>query len=130
MTQEKMYSGFKICKNLKAGEKCFRLQKYNEGEFVEVFHEHVPKYRISSGNSNEFMRALISRYSGLGDPELLRAFINKSGKEPSAIDLCRVETEYPEEGVLRKYYSSTYLNAWFDEVISPDKFRKREINDD
>ncbi|WP_289283488.1 MULTISPECIES: hypothetical protein [unclassified Methylophaga] len=123
MSESDLYTGYKICDDLNAKEKCFRLHEYDEGNFNELFHQHVPKHRISADNAGEFMKALVVRHSPLGDPEILRTYINKRGKNPSAIELGQVVVEYPEPGVLRKYFSCGNIAAWFDEVISPAQFR-------
>ncbi len=124
MAKKDLYSGFKICNNLKANEKCFRLQIYDQGETNEVFHEHIPKHRISNDNAVSFMKTLIVKYSSLRDSEILRAYINNRGKEPSSINLCQAHIEYPEPGVFRKYFSGGGITAWVDEVIVPNEFRR------
>jgi hypothetical protein len=121
-----IHTGFQICSELKKKEKCFRLQQYNNGEFEELFHEHVPKHRISKGNSIELLKSLIVRYSGLEFPQIVCSYLNDRGKNPSVIKLFQLQIEYPEPGVLRTYCSSRNLNIWFDEVIAPDKFRCSE----
>lgn len=125
MSKDYMYTNYEVCKNLGVKEKCFRLQKYNDrGGFDDVFHKHIPAHRITGDNAGAFLKALILRHSPLGDGEALRAYINDRGKEPSKIDLCQSHMEYPEPGVLRRYSDSGHINAWFDEVIAKDKFRK------
>jgi hypothetical protein len=123
-----IHTGFQICSELKKNEKCFRLQKYNNGEFEELFHEHVPKHRISKGNSIELLKALIVKYSGLEFPQIICSYLNNRNDKPSAIKLFQIQSEYPEPGVLRTYCSSGDLNIWFDEVIAPDKFRCSDIS--
>jgi hypothetical protein len=118
-----MFSGYRICSSLKANEKCFCLDEYKEGNYSEIFHQHVPKHRISGESASEFMKALVVRHSALGNYEILRCYLNKRGKSPSAILLGQVVIEYPEPGVLRKYYSCGNISAWYDEVIVPTKFR-------
>jgi hypothetical protein len=126
MAKKDMNSGFKICSELKVKEKCFRLQIYDQGEVKELFHEHVPKYRISSPNAVAFMKALIIKYSSLRDPEILKTYLNSKAKEPSAINLCKAHIEYPEPGVFRKYFSGGDITAWVDEVVSPNEFRRKD----
>lgn len=122
-SENKIYSGYRICGALKANEKCFCLYEYKEGNYNELFHQHVPKHRISGDSASEFMKSLVVRHSALGDPEILRCYLNNRGKSPSAISLGQVITEYPEPGVLRKYYSCGNTSAWYDEVIIPTEFR-------
>lgn len=118
-----MHTNYKICSTLKVNEKCFRLHEYNEGNFNEIFHEHVPSHRISSDNAICFMKALIIKHSAFGDFQILLTYLNERSKEPGAIKLGQIVTEYPEPGVLRKYYSSGNISAWYDEVISKLVFR-------
>ena len=123
MSESDLNTGYKVCKDLKVNEKCFRLHEYNEGDFNELFHEHVPKHRISSDNASAFMKALVVRHSPLGDPEILRTYLNNRGKNPGAIQLGQVVIEYPEPGVIRRYFSCGNTSAWYDEVIIPAQFR-------
>ncbi len=123
MTENKIYSGYRICSALNANEKCFCLYEYKEGNYNEIFHQHVPKHRISGDSASEFMKALVVRHSALGNHEILHCYLNKRGKTPNAITLGQVVLEYPEPGVLRKYYSCGNVSVWYDEVISPTKFR-------
>lgn len=123
LTQKQIFSGVQICKELKAKERCFRLQQYTEGKFRELFHEHVPKHRISQGQAIEVMKALIVHYSKLSSPQILRSYLNDRSKVPVANKLFRVEIDYPESGVTRKYCSAGDINAWIDEVVAPNEFR-------
>lgn len=117
------HSGFKICRALKTTEKCFRVQQYDNGNFKDLFHEHVPKSRISEESSFQFLRAIILKNSPFESAEILRTFINSRGNNPSRIQLCNSHMEYPEPGVIRKYLCSQGINTWYDEVISPGDFR-------
>ena len=128
MSESNLCTGYKICKDLQAKEKCFRLFKYNEGDFDELFHEHVPKHRISLDNASAFMSTLIVHHSSLSDTEVLRTYLNNRGKKPSAIKLGQSQIEYPEPGVLRKYFSHGSFTAWYDEVIDPSQFRVESHN--
>jgi len=122
MTDSEIYTGFKICKTLGAKEKCFRLEQSEDGVMKEIFHEHMPKHRISTINCFNFLRALLVRYSALGDPEILRTYINDNGKSPVGIELYKGHWEYPEAGVFRQYCDSGQLLAWYDEVINAAEF--------
>jgi hypothetical protein len=121
-----IYSGSDLCNELRVGEVCFRSKEYTEGEVRELFHEHLPKYRISEDNAMSAARALLAKYRSLSDTDILRSHLNKRGQNPHAVTLGTVHVDYPEPGVLRKCLS--YRDKWiiFDQVISPDKFR----NDD
>ena len=121
-----MYSGFEICAALVPEMKCIRLRKYNHGQgdpYTEVFHEHVPRHRISEDASIELMKALVLRYEGFEAPYILRCYLNEGRGEPESCDPFRVTAEYPEPGVIRKY-CGTNVQAWLDTVITPDDFRQ------
>jgi len=117
-----MHSGYKVCCTLKENEKCFCLFEYDKGEFIELFHEHIPKHRISNENSVQFIKTLLIQHSDFGNSEIMRTYINKRGKSPGAIKLCQTTVEYPVPGVLRKYFSNGAFTAWYDEVISKSVF--------
>jgi hypothetical protein len=119
-----MYSGFQVCVQLGPKEKCFRLRKYKEGTYVDIFHEHIPRHRISADNTHEFMKILLACNMRLDNSTLLHAYLNDRGKKPRSFELCQIVVEYPEPGVFRKYYSNRDYSAWFDEVIDENKFRK------
>ncbi|QBC44735.1 hypothetical protein [Iodobacter fluviatilis] len=117
------YSNFKICKKLRKKEKCFRVELYNNGLFVEVFHEHIPTHRISEQNAHGVLKALIIHYSEQEAVSIFHSYLNKRGKNPSVPATFNFHMEYPEPGVIRKYICSHTVNTWFDEVISTDYFR-------
>jgi hypothetical protein len=56
-----MYEGYKICPELRDKEKCFRVQRYEDGNIIEVFHEHIPSNRISLDSEIEVLRALVGQ---------------------------------------------------------------------
>ena len=122
--ENKLYSGVQLCATLKAKQKCFRILKYREGTYVEIFHEHVPKHRISNDNAIAWMKTLIVKHRSLGDSDILRGYLNRRGKKPSAMEFGRIYVEFPEPGVLRKYLSHANTCIFVDEVINPDKFRR------
>lgn len=118
-----MYSGFQLCNDMEPKQKCFRLRRYNQGVFDDIFHEHVPKHRISLDSAIELMKVLVLRHSEVAAPYILRCYLNSRGREPQALDPFRCDVEYPEPGVIRRYCSSNNVQAWMDEVIDPGKFR-------
>jgi hypothetical protein len=123
-SQVQMYSGFKICSDLEPKQKCFSLRRYNKGVYDDVFHEHVPRHRITQDNSIEMMKALVLRHEEFVAPFILRCYLNNRGREPEATNLPRFFVEYPEPGVIRKYCCSNNFQAWKDEIIAPEKFRQ------
>ena len=121
--ETRLYSGFQICDALKPKQKCFRLRRYNQGKFDDLFHEHIPKHRISEDNAINFMMILVARHSEWNDLYTLQSCLNKRGKEPTAERPFQMPIEYPEPGVIRRYCSSGDFVAWMDEVIQPENFR-------
>lgn len=90
---------------------------------VEVFHEHIPAHRISSESEVEVLKSLIARIAGWSETEILHSYLNKrrGGPEKPAGPIAHVT--YPEEGVIRRYLSSSGVTAWSDSVFSPNDFR-------
>lgn len=117
------YSDFQICDALKPKQKCFRLRQYNQGKFDDLFHKHIPKYRISIDNAINVMMMLVARQSEWNDLYILQSRLNKRGKEPIAEPSFQITIEYPEPGVIRRYCNSGDVVAWMDEVIQPGEFR-------
>lgn len=127
--EQPLYSGFQLCEKLGTREKCFRLREYHEGIYIDKFHEYIPKHRISSDSSFQFMKSLLVKHSGIGDILILRSYINGRGKNPKKYPLCMGIVEFPEPGVMRTYCNSGNLHAWCDEVIDKSCFRtgKHEV---
>jgi len=119
-----MYEKYKICPNLNCKEKCFRVQKREKGNtVVELFHEHVPSYRISSASETEVLKALIGQFSGWNGLFILHSRLNNRRGSPSRYPNFISHETYPEAGVLRHYISSGEVTAWSDSVISRENFR-------
>jgi hypothetical protein len=121
--EDQMHSRFQLCKDIEPKQKCFRLRRYNQGVFDDVFHEHVPKHRISLDSGIEMMKALVLRHEEFAAPYILRCYLNSQGRSPEALDLLKIVVEYPEPGVIRRYIGHN-IQAWMDEVIDPGKFRQ------
>lgn len=118
-----MYENYKLCSGLVAGELCFRVQKYSEGEFEEVFHEHVPAPRLSQDGRAETLRALVANVAEWPPTYVLRSSLNRRGRNPPVHPGFVHNTTFPERGVLRQYVSSSNVTAWVDAVVSPSQFR-------
>ncbi len=123
MHENERCTHFKICDTLQPREKCFRVQTYHEGQFAEVFHEHIPMHRFSTDRAIEALKALTIHHSDLTASSILHSYMNKMGKNPPAEPLFNIVSEYPEPGVLRRYCSGHATHAWMDEVIDRRKFR-------
>lgn len=118
-----MYERFKLCSDLEAREKCFRVLEYSCGEISEVFHEHIPTHRISQDSAMEALRALVSQFEGWGGRFNLHSRLNNRPGGPDQYPgfLCHVT--YPEPGVIRRYVNSSDVTAWVDQVINRGAFR-------
>jgi len=127
LKESSLYSGFQICDALKPNQKCFRLRLYKQGEYDDLFHEHLPKHRISVDSAISFMRTLVAKYSEWNDTFILSNYLNNRGKQPIAERSIQMPIEYPEPGVIRRYCFSGNVNVWMDEVIQPDIFRRPQI---
>ncbi len=124
-TPGEMYTRYRLCPDLKVKEKCFRVQLYNEGKVDEPFHEHVPSHRISLDSEIEVLRALVGLYAAWPGTFILRSHLNNRRGAPSRYPGFMSHVEYPEEGVLRRYFSSGSATAWSDTVIATSNFRKQ-----
>ena len=124
MGDKQLYSGVELCPTIEEKIKCFRIRKYKQGRYDVIFHQHVPKHRVSNENAIGLMKTLMARHRSLSDIDVLRGYLNERGKEPSAMSIGSVHIEYPEPGVFRKYVSHRDIEILLDEVISADKFRK------
>ena len=115
LSEYSLYSGFQICDALKLKQKCFRLRIYKEGEYHDLYHEHIPKHRISEDNAINFMKTLVAKYSGWDDSFILSTYLNNRGQKPHAEHRIQISIEYPEPGVMRRYCSSGNVSVWMDE---------------
>ena len=123
-TTADMHTHHRLCPNLVAGEKCFRVQRYNEGKFDEAFHEHIPSHRISLEAESEVLRALVGQCAGWPGIFILHSRLNNRRGVPSRYPGFTSHVEYPEEGVLRRYFGSSGATAWSDTVIVRERFRQ------
>jgi len=125
-TPKDLYTRQHLCADLKLKEKCFRVQHYQEGKFEEVFHEHVPSHRLSLDAEIEVLRALVDYGAGWPPTFILRSRLNNRGGTPPQYPGYRSHVMYPEEGVIRRYFSSGPATAWSDAVIVPARFRQQK----
>lgn len=126
MSAKSIYSFYKICEALNEKSVCFKLYEYSEGEFIERFHDHIPKFRISQGSCQAFIKTLLIKYGGYEDSVILRFFINDRAKSPARMEKAPAHIEYPEPGVLRIYQNNGPFTAWHDTVIDKLEFRTKE----
>jgi hypothetical protein len=118
-----VFSSISLCGILNTKEKCFRLQRYIQGRFESLVHEHVPRHRISLESATEVMRAFVIRFQELSASEILRCHLNGRGKQPAAANCLAIHVDYPEPGVVRRSCGEDIV-SWMDEVIDESVFRK------
>jgi hypothetical protein len=117
-----MYEGYKLCETLRLKEICLVVEQYREGYFEWKYHEHVPKHRLSEDALRYLLQALVLKFENNEPRTIVRSHLNDRGKEPPAFKFAWQVT-YPEPGVMRKC-CGTDTQAWADQVLRPDSFRK------
>lgn len=121
-----MYEPYKLCSDLNSKEKCFRVERYEQGAMVEVFHEHIPSHRMSLDAEIEALHTLVGHFAGWSGRYILHSLLNKRRGGPERWPGFVSHVTYPEEGVLRRYFSSGNTNAWSDTVTLIGSFRKQQ----
>ena len=106
LVDDDMYERHKLCPELTPGQKCFRVQRYTEGSFNEVFHEDVPSHRISLESELEVLRVLVGHYAAWPGAFILHSRLNKRRAGPTHYPGYVYRVSYPEEGTIRCYVSS------------------------
>jgi hypothetical protein len=126
----RVYSRHHLCPYLRTRERCFVVQCYNQGNFDQVFHEHVPLHRISQESTVEVLCSLVGHYDGWSGLFILNSRLNNRRGGPSRYPSYVHHISYPEEGVIRHYVSSGSILAWSDAVLSPEIFRPMGMLDE
>ena len=125
---EKMYTGDLLCEELEPKQRCFRLRRRNGIEFEDLFHEHVPKHRLSEDRVLNAMRTLILCNQNAPDWQILHGFLNERSGGPPKFDRIQFHVDHPEPGVMRRHcHCGTDISVWVDEVVSPGSFRTETI---
>lgn len=117
-----IHENFELCPDLIPGQVCFRTKIYQGGIYSDLFHDHIPAYRISQDGALEVLRSLIASYSNWSGGYILQSTLNKRGNDPACYPGFVHHTSYPCPGVMRRYTSSGNTIAWFDKVISTSAF--------
>lgn len=121
-----MYENYKLCDNLMSFEICIVVEQYREGGISRKFHEHIPWYRLSNERRTWLLRMLAFHFSGTNAQNILSNCLNGRAKSPPVSPLlCNVS--YPEPDVFGTYFGGNTV-AWSDQVIAPDKFRRRDAD--
>src|SRR5438094_1380073 len=94
-----MYEGFELCTELKWKEICLVVRQYREGHFYREFHQHVPEHRLSEESLSYLLPALVMKFENNVPLTIVRSFLNKRGKNPSAHTF-KWEVKYPEPDVI------------------------------
>lgn len=79
-----MYSYFQLCQRLTPKEKCIRLREYREGQFQELFHEHIPAYQLAQASTAELLRVLVLRYEEAAFPRIVQSYLTRRGRHAKA----------------------------------------------
>ena len=76
------------------------------GQIEETFHEHVLSRRLSLELELEALRGLVDQCAGWPPTYILRSRLNKRRGGTTQYPGFTSHVEYPEPGVLRRYFSS------------------------
>ena len=117
-----VYSGFQLCPSLTRKEKCIRLREYKQGQFQELFHEHVPAHQLAEAATAQLLWTLVLRYEEATTRQIVQCYRTRRGRLAKTNHHLNITVEYPEPGVIRKYCDGN-VQAWIDAVISPENFR-------
>ncbi len=120
------YTRYQLCDELEPKQRCFRLRRRNGLEFEDLFHEHVPRHRISEDRALAAMKALIFSNQKAPDWQILHSYLNERGSAPPKFDRLPIHIDYPEPGVMRTH-CGTEISVWMDHVIAPWDFRKETM---
>ncbi len=107
-------SNFLVCKTLELKQRCFRVRLYNDGEYEEIFHEHIPYNRMSKDNAVDFMRALIVKHSGWLDTHILKLYVNRRRGEPYRSNDIRIHHESVTPEISRVYCTALHIEVMMD----------------
>ena len=110
-----MYSNFQLCRTLTPKEKCIRLQQYEEGHVIELFHKHVPAHKLAAKVYSELLRTLVLRYEEAPAERIVGAYLTRRGRDAKLSHPPRFDFEFPEPGVAR-WYCGWNVRAWIDAV--------------
>ena len=102
---------------------CFRARRYRQGEWGDVCHEHIPRSRLSQEGTREVVRSLVARFSDWSAQYIVRSHMNGRGNNPARYPGFTSETTHPEPGVLRQYFASPEVTAWYYDAYSKADFR-------
>lgn len=123
-----IYENYKVCPELKPGQICVVVEKYEPNPksvdlFVRKFHYHIPAHRISVDDQISLLRSLICHFEQCGPEKIVGYHLNNRKGGESKIPL-KSYVSYPEKGVIRRYFGAN-TKAWTDSVIRESDFRVR-----
>jgi hypothetical protein len=114
---------YKLCPGHKPKEVCLVVERYSEGKFTRLYHEHVPAYRLSDVRRAALLASLVCRCAQMHPEAIVRSYLNERGRDPSADPSLKFDVIYPERGVLRTYCGGN-VKAWSDQVVNTKLFRR------
>lgn len=126
-SRQGIYTRYRLCPDLSPKQKCIRVQRYKEGRSEEVFHEHIPSHRLSQASEVEALRALASHYAAWPAIFILHSYLNGRKAGPQRYPGFTNHVEYPEEGVIRRYFGAHGVTAWSDTVVTASDFRRQRV---
>lgn len=115
-------AGSHICQSLLVKQRCIRLRRYHDGAFSELYHEHIPKHRLSDDSLGWMMLALVRRFEEASAEVIVRSCLNSRKGAPYTQRIVFV-VEYPEPGVIRHNCGGDVF-GWVDTVIDQRTFRR------
>jgi len=116
----------KVCATLVPAEICIVVEQFQRGISNQIFHQHVPRHRISKLQLTNLLRVLVVQFSKLNSETVVLSFLNKRGSKPPRGTCLDFHVEYNEPGVKRSYCGGDIM-AWSDEVVFAADFRETKV---
>ena len=125
-----MNSGVRLCPSLTPKDKCIWVQEYTAGQFIELFHEHVPAHKIAGSIHWALLRALVLRYEEATGEQIVGAYLTRRGRAAKQYHPYYIVVEGPESGVKRDWCSGRggAVSACIDTVVCQEAFRTSAEN--
>ena len=125
-----MNSGVRLCPSLTPKDKCIWVQEYSAGQFIELYHEHVPAHKIAGSRHWALLRALVLRYEEATGGQIVDAYLTRRGRAAKQYHPHDIVVEGPESGVNRWWCSGHggRVSACIDTVVWQEAFRTSTEN--
>ena len=118
--------GVRLCPSLTSKHKCIRVQEYNQGQFIERFHEHVLAYKLAQSCHWALLRTLVLRYEEATGEQIVDVYLTRRGRDAKRYHHGAIVVENPALGVVRDCCGGN-VGASIDTVVLPEDFRKPAI---